>query len=140
MRLFFDLNVVLDVLARRAPWYDHAAAALSLVEAGEAEGFIAAHTVTTLDYLLRKHVGRERASSALVDLLGLLNAVEVGHEVLLNALSLGWADFEDAVQAVCALTVNADFFLTRDPADFQALSLPVVTPSELLALLVDRQE
>jgi hypothetical protein len=45
VRLFFDLNVVLDVLARRQPWFEHSAAVLSLVDDPETEGYVAAHSV-----------------------------------------------------------------------------------------------
>ncbi|CAN5172046.1 PIN domain nuclease [soil metagenome] len=135
MKLFIDMNVVLDVLARREPWFAHSAAVLSLVDHGKAEGFIAAHTVTTLDYLLSKYHGREKAAAAFVDLLGLVRAANVGHDTLLKALSLQWSDLEDAVQAVCALQIGVDYLVTRDPRGFQTVSVPVATPSELLAIL-----
>lgn len=134
MRLFFDLNVILDVLASREPWVRESAATLSLVADGRAEAFIAAHSVTTLDYLLRKHVGAARTAATLVDLLGIVQVVAVDHERLLAALSLGWNDFEDAVQAVCALEIQADYLVTRDPRPFAPLSIPVVQPSELLSI------
>jgi predicted nucleic acid-binding protein len=129
------MNVILDVLAKREPWLQDSAAALSLVAEGKAEGFIAAHTVTTLDYLLRKHVGAERAAATLVDLLGLVHAIGVDHELLHKAFALGWNDFEDAVQAVCALEVNTDYLITRDRRPFAALTIPVVSPSELMGIL-----
>lgn len=135
MKLFLDANVVLDVLARRPPWVEDSAAVLSLVDAGVAEGLVAVHSVTTLDYLLRRHLGREEAATVLIDLLGLVRAVAVDHELLLKAYSLGWEDFEDAVQAVCALEAGADYLVTRNPDDFEPLTIPVVTPAELLATL-----
>lgn len=135
MKLFLDANVVLDVLARRPPWVEDSAAVLSLVDAGVAEGLVAVHSVTTLDYLLRRHLGREEAATVLIDLLGLVRAVAVDHELLLKAYSLGWEDFENAVQAVCALEAGADYLVTRNPDDFEPLTIPVVTPAELLATL-----
>lgn len=134
MKLFFDLNVILDVLARREPWVRDSAAALSLVADGKADGFVAAHSVTTLDSLLRKHVGAERAAATLTDLLGVVHAVGVDHQRLQKALSLGWNDFEDAVQAVCALDIRADDFITRDPRPFASLPIPVVRPGELVSV------
>lgn len=116
------------------------AAVLALLEEGQANGFVAAHTITTIHCLLAKHAGRDKAAGALVDLLNLVRVVTVDHETVLKALSLGWADFEDALQAVCALQIGSDYLVTRDPKPFQAISVPAVTPTELLALLVeDRQ-
>ena len=134
MTLLLDTNVVLDVLAHRTPWYDHSAAVLSMAESGAAEAFVAAHGITTLAYLLTKHRGREVASSALLDLLEIVRVAEVSHETIVKGLTLGWADVEDAVHAVCALDAGADYFVTRNPADFRALTIPVVTPSQLVAL------
>ncbi len=50
MKLFLDTNVVLDVLADRKPYADDAACVLAVIERGDAQGFIAAHTATTLFY------------------------------------------------------------------------------------------
>ena len=50
-RILVDLNVVLDVLLDRAPRAEAAAAVWAAVEKGEAEGLLAAHSVTTLHYL-----------------------------------------------------------------------------------------
>lgn len=135
MRLFLDLNVVLDVLAKRDPWAKDSSAVLSFIAARKARGYLAAHSVTTLQYLLRKHLGAERAAGALIDLLGVLRAAAVDHDAHLEALSLGWADFEDAVQAICALRLSADYIVTRDPKPFGAFPIPAVSPSEILAIV-----
>ena len=81
---------------------DEAAVVLSLIERGDAEGFIAAHTVTTLHYLLQRAVGGRKARRALADVLKLVEVVAVDHDRLLQALGMNWKDFEDAVQAACA--------------------------------------
>lgn len=135
MRLFFDANVVLDVLARRVPWYEHSAASLSLVEKEGFEGFVAAHSVTTLYYLLRKHLDRDRATSSVLTLLKLVDVAAVDAEVLLEAFGYGWRDIEDAVQAVCALKCDADYLITRDARGFPGLPVPALSPTELLVVL-----
>ena len=135
MKLFLDANVLLDVLAQREPWVHDSAALLSLVDTGQVQGFVAAHTITTLHYLLSKHLSRKKASTALVDLVDLVTIATVDASVIQKGLSLGWHDFEDAVQAVCALEIEADYFVTRNPQDFSALSIPVVNPSEVLHYL-----
>jgi predicted nucleic acid-binding protein len=132
VRLFLDANVVLDVLASREPYWRASARVLAAVEARRATGLVAAHSVTTIYYLLSKHLNRRKARAAIVQLLGLVEAAPVGHDVLLQALSLGWDDFEDAVQAAAALGARATHVITRNPRDFVGLTIPVLTPEEFV--------
>lgn len=129
------MNVILDVLARREPWAKDSSAVLSVVAEGRAHGLVAAHSVTTLHYLMGKHLGAERTAAALIDLLTIVRAAAVEHEVLLEALSLGWPDLEDAVQAVCALRSSADYIVTRDQKPYDAFTIPAISPSDLLAIM-----
>jgi len=131
--LFLDANVVLDVLARREPWVHEAALVLSAVEAGRVTGAVAAHTVTTLYYLLAKVLGRDEAVAALIRLTKLVDVVPVDRSVILEAIALGLKDLEDGVQAVCALRIEAEYVVTRNGRDFQGAGLVVATPGEVLA-------
>lgn len=135
MRLFLDVNVILDVLAKREPWFEDSAAVLSLLEADEFEGIAAAHSITTLFYLASKHLGQRRATARLLDLLELISVAPVDQDTILKGLALGWSDFEDALQMLCATTASADYLVTRNKRDFDSDSIPVVTPAELLAIL-----
>jgi predicted nucleic acid-binding protein len=135
MRLFLDINVVLDVLADREPCVEHSAAVLTSLDGTEIEGLIAAHSVTTLYYLTSRHLGHKRAVTALIELPEHLSVTPLDEDILLRALSLGWDDVEDAVQGISAQRAEADFIVTRNPADFEAASVPVVTPKQLLATL-----
>lgn len=135
MKLFIDTNVVLDVLAQREPWFDDSARLLAHIEQGGATGHIAAHTLTTLHYLLAKHLGQQKTAATLIDLTALLRVEPVDHLVLQQALALGWSDFEDAVQAVAAAQCQADYLVTRNPRDFKQSLVPVITPSEFLTQL-----
>lgn len=132
MRLFLDANVVLDVLAEREPHWKASARVLAEIEKHRATGLIAAHSVTTIYYLLSKHLNRRKARAAIVQLLNLVQTAPVNHDVLLHALSLGWDDLEDAVQAAAALNAKATHLVTRNPRDFAGLTIPVLTPEELI--------
>ena len=135
MNLLLDVNVILDVLANRRPWVDDSATLLQRIREGRCGGKIAAHTVTTLHYLLTKHSDRQTAVSALQILLQAVEVVPVDGKVINRALSMGWDDFEDAVQGVCAVNSGVDYLATRNQDDFNALSIPVVTPEVVLGLL-----
>ena len=138
MKLFLDVNVILDVLAKRVPWFEDSAAVLSLLEADEFEGVVAAHSITTLFYLASKHLGQRRATATFLDLLKLVSVAPLDQDAILKGLALGWSDFEDALQMLCAATAGADYLVTRNTRDFDSDSIPVVTPAELLAILQSR--
>lgn len=133
MRIFLDANVVLDVLADRAPFADDSARVLARVETGAATGLVAAHTVTTLFCLLDRRLGRPEARAAIRTLLRLLEVVPVDEDRLLQALDLSLGDFEDAVQAACAEKAEADVLITRNARDFEGANLEIASPSEFLA-------
>jgi len=135
VKLLLDINVILDVLAKREPWFEDSAAVLSLLDTEEFEGIAAAHSITTLFYLTSKHLGQRQATAKLLDLLKLLSVAPVDQETILKGLALGWSDFEDALQMLCADAADADYLVTRNPKDFESDAVPVVTPSELLAIL-----
>ena len=134
-KVLLDVNVVLDVLADRQPFAETAAAVLGVIETGAVQGFVAAHTVTTLHYLLAKHLGKAKTRRVLMDLLQLLRVVTVDEDRLRHALGLNWTDFEDAVQAACAERAEVDYLVTRDKAGFKKSAVRPITPSELLALV-----
>lgn len=132
MKLLLDINVILDVVLAREPWAAYAARLLGAVERGEHEGWIAAHTVTTVHYLVARARDRRAAVLAVTDLLDIAAVAPVGDAELRRALVLDLPDFEDAVQAACAMAVGTDALVTRDAAGFDGLDLPVLTPGAAL--------
>lgn len=135
MKLLLDTNVILDVVARREPWWEDSASVMSLLDVDELRGFIAAHAAITLHSLSTKHLGHSEANAAVLELLNLASVVPFDETLLLRALSLGWNDFEDAVQAVSAVAAGADFIVTRNTSDFSASPVRPVSPSEFLAMV-----
>jgi predicted nucleic acid-binding protein len=135
LKLLLDINVILDVVLRRKPWSIEAAQLLTAVEAGQAEGYIAAHTLTTIYYYVAKTVGRRPAITVVTDLLRTVQVVPVGGADFLRALVLGLDDFEDAVQTVAALEIGADYLITRNARDFNDEVVELRTAAEVLGLL-----
>jgi predicted nucleic acid-binding protein len=135
LRVLFDLNVILDVLQQREPFYRASAGVLASAEMERVEGWIAAHSVTTLFYLLAKERSRQLARIAIGDLLSILSVATVDQSVIEQALNLPYNDFEDAVQMMAAARLAADYLVTRNVDDYTESLLPVVQPAELLALL-----
>ena len=135
LKVLFDLNVILDLLQRREPFYAASARVLACAETGTVEGWVAAHSLTTLFYLLTKYQSVEQARVTLSELLNFLSVATVDRAVIEGALNLPYQDFEDAVQMVAAVRSGVQYLVTRDVQDFKFGPLPVLQPAELLALV-----
>jgi hypothetical protein len=134
-RVLLDVDVVLDVLTARQPFFSDSAALVALCESGRCVGVVAAHTLTTLWYLLAKHRDRAFARQAMAGLLRIVRVATVDDAVLAAALALDLPDFEDAVQACAGAAAGVDVVATRNVADFSRGPLPVAAPADLLPLL-----
>ena len=134
-RVLFDVNVILDVLQRRQPFYDDSAASFAAAETGRITGLAAAHTVTTLFYLLVRWGSQDSARVHIVDLLSVLSVAAVDARVIEQALVLPYRDLEDAVQMAAAHQARADYLVTRDRAGYASGPIPAVTPAELHAVV-----
>jgi predicted nucleic acid-binding protein len=134
-RILIDLNVILDVLQRREPFYMASARVLACAEADIVEGWVAAHSLTTLFYLLAKYQSVEQARVTLSELLSFLSVAAVDQGVIEQALNLPYHDFEDAVQMMAAVRSGVDYLVTRNVQDYASGPLPVLQPAELLPLV-----
>jgi len=134
-RVLIDLNLILDVLQQREPFYLLSARVLACAETGLIEGYVAAHTLTTLFYLIAKDQSPETARVSLTELLQFLAVAAVDQDTIEQALTLPYNDFEDAVQMTSAVQVGVKYLVTRDVRDYKAGPLAVLQPAELLALI-----
>ena len=133
LRVLIDLNVILDVLQRREPFYAASAQLLALAEKGQIEGLIAAHSVTTLFYLISKSQSVAAAHTTLTSIMQFLKIAAVNHDTIEQALNLAYKDFEDAVQYFSALQSNCSIIITRNGKDFKNSSIPIMTAAEYLS-------
>ena len=91
-RILIDVDVVLNVLSRREPFFASSAAVLAACETG-LEGLVAAHTVTTLFYLLSKYHDARYARTQIADLLSIVQVAAVDSVVIRQALAAQAEDF-----------------------------------------------
>lgn len=133
--ILVDLNVIVDVVQQRQPFYKESARVVDAVVREQAFGLLAAHSITTLFYVISRIRNRETAVTAITTLLDAFTVAAVDDRIIRQAISWGWQDFEDAVQMAAAVNAQADYLITRNPRDFQAGTIPVVQPAALLTLL-----
>jgi len=133
--VLIDLNILLDVLQKRAPFFEASAKLLAAAETGRVEGYIAAHSVTTLFYLIQKGKSPADARAIITGLLLFLKVLPVDQNTIEQALNLNFRDFEDAVQMIAAVQNKLDCLVTRDLRDYQPALLPVMQPVDFLSTL-----
>lgn len=133
MKLLVDTNIVLDLVLEREDWAMEAAELLTAIDQGRAEGYIAGHSVTTVYYVVSRGRDQSAARQAVSDLLDILEVVPPGDTIFRRALTLPRRDYEDAVQAACALKIGADFIVTRNAKDFEGVEISAEPAGAVLA-------
>jgi predicted nucleic acid-binding protein len=93
----FDTNIILDVLLNRKPFEATAIRLFSAVEKNIIQGYLCSTTITTLDYLLSKSLGKANSKQAILSTLEMFNITEVNYRTLKAAVDSDFSDFEDAV-------------------------------------------
>jgi predicted nucleic acid-binding protein len=133
--ILIDINILLDVLQKRESFYEISAALLAAVETGRVKGYVAAHSITTLFYLIKKDRSAAEARATITNFLQFIKIARVDQSTIEQALNLDYGDFEDAVQMISAVQSKADCLITRNVKDYQPALLSVLQPVEFLATL-----
>ena len=87
-KAFFDLNIILDVLQNREPFYEASAQLLACAETGKIQGFIAPHSLTTLFYLISKDQSAAKARATITNLLQFLSVAKIDQSTIEQAMGL----------------------------------------------------
>lgn len=135
MRVLLDTNVVLDVLLDREPFAFGARRLWAAIEAGRAEGCLAAHALTTVHYLVSQARGAREARDVIGLLMRVFEVAPVDGVVARRALQLDFADFEDAVSAAAAEAFGCGLVATRNTKHFKASPVTAVDPLSAAAAL-----
>lgn len=132
-RALYDTNVLLDVLLNRAPHVKASAAALDLVGQGKVEGYVAGHAVTTVAYLVQRDKDAAEARKAIALLLSKVRVAPITDSSVRLALTLEFADLEDAVCAASAQEAGCAAIVTRNPKHFKKSDVAAMLPEAFLA-------
>ncbi len=132
MDVFFDTNVLIDVLAKRQPFYPDSARLWTLAEQGRVKGFISVISFNNIYYVVRKLCTRRMADRMMVLLRDTFTPVPLDKQILDQAIDAGLKDLEDAIQYFSAIRAGVACIVSRDAKTFPTSDLPVLTPQELL--------
>ena len=136
MDLLIDANVIIDYFTNREQKSAGTVALFEYIYAGKISAYIAAHTVPTIWYVLRKTLAPAERRNLLRALFSFFSISSVGEKELLSALDRDdFSDFEDCVQDECAANVHASYIITRNKKDFGHSKIPALLPAEFIDLM-----
>ena len=138
MNLLLDTNVLIDYLGRKQPFFDSAQRIVAAGFFGDAKLWVPAQSATDAFYVLSRYVSAERLQEALLSAFDLIEPVSLTADDLRRAARLKWEDYEDRLIAMAADKVRADYLITRDAKGFERSPIPVLSPTEWLALMKER--
>lgn len=136
MKILIDTNVLLDFIIGREPFYENADKVLMLCVNKKAQGYLAAHSITNLYYIMRKYFHNNECREIIKNLLDFLDIIEIDKNKILESLNDNtFKDFEDRLQVECAKSLNIDYLITRDLKDYANSEIECVAPDDFLKRL-----
>ncbi|MFM2359403.1 MAG: hypothetical protein RLY16_1396 [Bacteroidota bacterium] len=134
--IFVDTNIIIDLIADRQPFSKHAIKIFKQAASKKICLFTSSHSIATSHYLLKRFLGEKELREVLLNLFEFITVIAVDVNVLTKGLRSHHKDFEDAVQIICALSIeDLDCIVTRNGKDFKKSGILILAPEELCAKL-----
>jgi len=131
-KIFVDTNIIVDLIADRKPFSKFAIDLFNKAESKQIKLFASSHSIATTYYVLKKFVSEKGLRETLYSLCDLITIVAMDDTALKKGLLSKHKDFEDALQIICASSIDKlDCIVTRNIKDFKDSGVPVLSPDEL---------
>ena len=118
MKILVDTDIALDFLINREPFFKESYAVIQRC-LEDVDGYISAHSVNNIFYILRKHCSIEERRHLLYEICSILDVVGTNKEQVFNSINNErFIDFEERLQVECAKSKGIDFIVTRNMSDF----------------------
>ncbi len=132
-KIFIDTNIVIDLLSRRAPFFDEAAALFSLADKKQIELSVSSLTIANTSYTLLRQLDASKAKSVLRKLRLILKILPLDDKIIGLALNdETFSDFEDGLQYFTAIEFEQQLIITRNLKDFKNSKLPTLTARQFI--------
>lgn len=139
MKVYVDTNILIDYVCQRKEFADAANRLVALGYMGKVKLQTSAFSYVTAMFVAHKY-GHDKVKDALLAVSQFVEVLDLQASTVVEMLSSGWKDYEDATQFATAMKAEADCIVTRNKKDFSKSSLPVYAPSELFELLNNTED
>ena len=131
-KVFIDTNIIIDLLAKREPFYKDAQDLFTLSDKKEIHLCISSLSFANAYYSIAKHHKEVDAKKYLAKLKNKVTDLALEDKAIELALASEFNDFEDGLQYFTAMDNDADIIITRNKKDFKNAKIPVLTAGEYL--------
>jgi predicted nucleic acid-binding protein len=136
-KVFVDTNILIDLLARREPFFDEAAELFSLADKKIIELSISSLTIANTSYTLLRQMNAAQAKAVLRKLKLMLKILALDDKIIGLALNdESFPDFENGLQYFTAIENRQDLIITRNLKDFKNSALPTMTAKQFIKSLI----
>ncbi len=131
-RIFIDSDIILDLLAKREPYYIYSSKLFTVIDKGDIIACTSPLIFANLHYLLRKFTSNSSALKSLRKLKTLVNILPIDEKVIEQSLNSDFNDFEDAIQYFTAVNNGISVLITRNKRDYKKSKIPILTAEEFI--------
>ena len=124
VKILVDTNIILDVLCNRAEFADASEKIFKLCEINKIEGYVSALSFPNIVYIMRKELTNEKIKEIINGLFLIFSVIDLNSSDIKKAASSDFSDFEDALQSIAAIKVNAKYIVTRNINNFSNSNVP----------------
>ena len=131
-KVFIDTNIIIDLLAKREPFYKDAQDLFTLSDKKEIHLCISSLSFANAYYSIAKHHKEVDAKKYLAKFKVLVTVLPLEDKAIELALASEFNDFEDGLQYFTAMDNDSDIIITKNKKDFKNSKIPVLTAGEYL--------
>ncbi len=135
LRILIDTNIILDWLLHREPFHSNAEYIIEKCMSGNVDGYLTAHMMSDLFYILRKKLTVEKRKDLLIFLCDTMEIIFEDKKTIRRALcNEQWMDLEDGLQMQCADREKMDYIVTRNIRDFKMSKVLAIEPEQFIEI------
>jgi predicted nucleic acid-binding protein len=131
--IFVDTNIVIDLLAKREPFYEEAQDLFTLGDKNEVKLFISSLTFANAYYSIVRHHKEVDAKKYLSKFKVLVTILSLDAKAIELALASDFKNFENGWQYFTAMDNETDVIITRNKKDFTNAKIPLMTAGAYLS-------
>ena len=139
IKVFFDTNIMIDVIGRREQFCKPSLQIMSLADRGLIRIYVSVLSYATANFILGRYNKELDIVNEFSKFMKITKATLVDSSMLEQSVKSEFKDFEDAMQYFSAKHENVDYIITRNKKDFAVSDIPVFEPQEFVDYLLSKK-